>query len=72
MKHNANNVLNITKLCLNNFIARILDLYTYTTLHGHEHDISEPKHKYHILDAKLILKPSLFECFYLDDITLTL
>ena len=29
MKHNANNALNITKLCLNNFIARILDLYSY-------------------------------------------
>ena len=32
MKHNANNALNITKLCLNNFIARILDLYSYTDM----------------------------------------
>ena len=29
MKHNANNALNITKLCLNNFIACILDLCSY-------------------------------------------
>ena len=32
MEHNANNVLNITKLCINNFMAHISDLYSYMNM----------------------------------------
>ena len=70
MKHNANNALNITKLCLNNFIARILDLYSYTDMNM---IFLNPTINIRAFRGKINLKADIVIMFYsLYDIRLTM
>ena len=70
MKHNANNALNITKLCLNNFIARILDLYSYTDMNM---IFLNPTINIRAFRRKINLKTDIVIMFYsLYDIRLTM